>query len=275
MEIKLTSPSVVIKLLRENGIELNKAFGQHFLVDENIRRKIIEAANISKSDVVLEIGPGIGTLSQEIAPKAKKLWLIELEKRFIPILEKTLAGKNIEIIQGDALKIDISKLKPRPNKVISNLPYNIASPLIMKFLRQNPFISEQIVMVQQEIADRLTAKVNTKDYNALSVKVSYLARIRKLFSLSEQVFLPKPKVRSAVIYIKRYTNKAVDEHLFKVVEGVFRYRRKTIRKGLVTVGIEPKKVQDALENAGIESNKRPQNLTLEDYRLLSDELGPY
>ncbi len=266
VNIKLTSPSVVADILKENGIELNKAFGQHFLVDENIRRKIIEAANISKSDVVLEIGPGIGTLSQEIAPKAKNLWLIELEKRFIPILEKTLTGKNIEIIQGDALKIDISKLKSRPNKVVSNLPYNIASPLIMKFLRQNPFISEQIVMVQQEIADRLTAKVNTKDYNALSVKVSYLARIRKLFSLSEQVFMPKPKVRSAVIHIERYTNKAVDEHLFKVVEGVFRYRRKTIRKALVTVGIEPKKAQGALENAGIESSKRPQKLTLEDYR---------
>lgn len=271
--MKLTSPSTVINILSQYGLRLDKTYGQHFLVDENIRKKIIDASQLEKTDVVLEVGPGIGTLSTEIAPKVKKLWLIELEKHFIPILEQTLSEhENIHIKQADALKISYTGLKPLPNKVVSNLPYNIAAPLIMKLLSECPSISQMVVMVQEEMANRLTAKQDTADYGALTLKTSYLAQIRTLFKVSEQVFLPKPRVKSAVIYIQRYPDKVPDENLFEVINNTFRHRRKTIKRALLLAGFTATGVENALRKSGISTAKRPENLNLQNFQELARNL---
>lgn len=270
----LTSPRVVTELLEKYDLRLTKAYGQHFLIDANIRRKIIEAARFKKDDVVLEVGPGIGTLSQEIAPNVRKLWLIELEKRFIPILGQALAGrKNIEIKQADAMKQNYAKLSPRPNKIVSNLPYNIAAPLIINLLQKYPFISDYVLMIQDEMASRLTGKPSTKEYGALSVKIAYLAEIKYLFKVSNQVFLPKPKVASAVISLKRYRNKPVDTSLFKLIESAFAYRRKTIKSALALGGYEKEKIDKALGKAAIESNKRAEALSLKHFQSIAKYLN--
>lgn len=271
--MKLTSPSVVTKILHEHGITLTKAFGQHFLVDENIRRKIIEAATLKKNDVIMEIGPGIGTLSQEIAPKVRKLWLIELEKHFIPILRQTLLKQNnAQIIHADALKIKCSDLKPLPNKVVSNLPYNITAPLIVKLLSECPSIKKMVVMVQEEMAKRLTARADTADYGSLTLKVAYLGKVKNLFKVSEQVFLPKPRVKSAVIAIERYPQKVPDEKLFDLIGSTFRFRRKTIKRGLIMAGFNEEKAENALQKAGIDADKRPQSLSLQSFEELAKNL---
>jgi len=268
--MKLTSPSTVIKMLQEHGIKLTKVYGQHFLIDENIRRKIIQAANLSKNEVVLEVGPGIGTLSQEIAPQVKKLWLIELEKHFIPILNQTLSGNGgIEIKQADALRIDYRSLKPLPTKMVSNLPYNIAAPLIIKLLTQCPSISTYILMIPEEMGRRLTAKLGSAQYSALTIKIAYLADVKVLFKVSNQVFLPKPKVKSVVIQIKKLPDKQEDKPLFGIMEKAFRYRRKTIRNALLSAGFDRKQVESALQKAQIEPPTRPQNLTLSDFQKLA------
>lgn len=270
---KLTTPSTVNKLLKEHNLSLKKAYGQHFLIDDNIRQKIIQAAELSKNDVVLEVGPGIGTLSQEIAPKTKKLWLIELEKHFIPVLEHTLSEyENIQIEQADALRINYKDLDPSPNKVVSNLPYNIAAPLIITLLSECPSISKMVLMVQQEMAKRLTALPDTPDYGALSLKVTYLAKVRTLFKVSEQVFLPKPRVKSAVISVEKYPGKKVDQKLFKLIENTFRYRRKSIKRSLLMAGFGELQVENALKQANIDKNRRPQSFNLQIFQELAEAL---
>ncbi len=269
---KLTSPSVVIDILKKDGLRLTKRLGQHFLIDNNIRCKIIEAAKLKKQDVVLEVGPGIGTLSQEIAPNVKKLWLVELDKMFIPILKKTVAYDNAQIRHEDALKIDLDTLSPAPNKMVSNLPYNIAAPLIIKLLSESP-IDKFILMVQYEAATRLTAKPNNKDYGALTVKTAYFAEVKKLFDVSNQVFMPKPKVRSSVIELSRRPGRKKDDKLFKLINQLFSYRRKSLRKGLVLAGYPKDTVEKVLKEIGIDEKKRPENLSLDDFQVLANTLS--
>lgn len=271
--IKLTSPKTVLSILKKYDIRLDKAFGQHFLVDENIRNKIIQEANLTKDDVVLEVGPGIGTLSQEIAPRVRKLWLVELDKRFIPVLHETLSDKdNIDIIQDDALKVDYSKLKPKPTKIVSNLPYNIAAPLIMKLLNDVPSISDYTIMVQHEMANRLTAPRDSKDYSAITVKIAYFGEAKKLFKVSEQVFMPKPKVQSEIIKVERYNNKDKDERLFKIISETFKYRRKTLKNSLILAGFEKEQAEQALSEISAEKAQRPQNLDVNDFQKLAKVL---
>ncbi len=272
---KLTSPSVLTRLLDEHGLRPDKAFGQNFLIDENIRRKIIAAANLTSEDVVVEVGPGIGTLSQEIYSRVKKLWLIELDKRLIPPLNQTMAGSNnTEIIQADALRFDYSTLNPDPNKMISNLPYNIAAPLIIKMLTQTG-VQNFTLMVQDEMARRLAAKPSTKDYGALSVKIAYLSEVKILFKVGEQVFLPKPKVRSAVISINKKLHTKIDKHLIKVVESSFAYRRKSIKRALILSGFGARNVEEALVSSGIEAKQRAQDLELDDFKKLAFGLSEH
>jgi len=271
---KLTSPSIVIQILKQHNLTLTKTYGQHFLVDENIRRKIIEAAALNKDDIVLEVGPGIGTLSEKIAPEVKKLWLIELEKHFIPILKHTLTGNPAaEIMVADALKTDYGSLDPLPTKMVSNLPYNIAAPLIIKLLAECPSISKYTLMIPGEMGERLTAKLGSAHYSSLTLKISYLADVKVLFKVSNQVFLPKPKIKSVVIRIERHPNKQLDRPLFGVIEEAFRYRRKTIKNALLSAGFDRKHLDLALEKAQIEPTARPQNLTTPDFQKLAEFLN--
>lgn len=265
----LTSPSIVSEILAVHGLRLQKSFGQNFLIDNNIRRKILDAAQVSKSDVILEIGPGIGTLSQEIAPKSKKLWLIELDKRLIEVLSDTLSEYgNVETKQADALKVDFESLRPRPNKVISNLPYSIAAPLIVEMLEKYPFIESYTVMIQEEMARRITASPKTKEYGALGVKIAFLADVKYLFKVSENVFYPKPKIQSAVIGIKRKDTKS-DDFLFNLIESAFAYRRKSIQKALILSGYDKNIIARALIEAKIEKSTRAEELSLDRFTELS------
>ncbi len=269
---KLTNPSVVIGILKKAGLRLTKGLGQHFLVDENIRRKIIEAAELDSSDVVLEVGPGIGTLSQEIAPKVKKLWLIELDETFIPILKENVPSDNTEIRNEDALQIDSASLDPAPTKMVSNLPYNIAAPLIIRLLSETT-IERFVLMVQHEAAIRLSAGPHSKEYGALTVKIAYFAKIKKLFDVSNQVFLPKPNVRSAVIEITRRPGQKADARLFKLIRELFAHRRKSVKRGLILAGYNKEAAEKALQESGIDPKKRPENLVVVDFQALDASLA--
>ncbi|RJQ31924.1 MAG: ribosomal RNA small subunit methyltransferase A [Actinobacteria bacterium] len=252
----LANPSKTIEVLNKYDLCLTKLYGQHFLVDANIIRKIITSSNLNKKDDVVEIGPGIGTLSDEIAPKVKSLTLVELDKHFIAPLKYTLKSyQNVKILHKDALSLDYQKLKPGPNKLISNLPYNIASPLLIKILKEAPYIKTLVVMVQKEVGARLLAKPSTKQYGALTIKINYLAKPEKMFLVSKNVFLPKPKVDSMVVKLCRIRKwKKADEQLFDLINQSFVHRRKMLKKGPYP-------------------SKRAEELSLNDYLLIYKALS--
>ena len=271
----LTSPSVVLEIIKKFDLRLTKAYGQNFLVDKNILNKIIQAADLKKDDVVLEIGPGIGTLSHAIAEKIKKLYLVEIDKKLIGILKQTLEEhSNIEIIQADALRFDFSKLKPKPNKLVSNLPYNVASPLLIKVLTEMPSLAQLTVMIQKEMAQRLMANPKTKEYSGLSLKIRFLCETEKLFDVSKNVFLPKPKINSTVITLNKKPPLKVDQILlFSLLEKAFLHRRKSLRNSLLNWGkFNEAEIDDALKQSRVKKNQRAEELTLEQFTKIANYL---
>ena len=284
MNKRLYSPKYVKEIIDKYEFGFSKSLGQNFLIDGNVLNNIIKMGEITKEDLILEIGPGIGTLTEELALNSKKVVAVEIDKNLLPILDETLkAYDNIEIVHGDILKIDIEKLileklDGGPIKVVANLPYYITTPIIGKLLEENLNIQSIIVMIQKEVAHRIVAKPNTKDYGALSIFINFYTDPEIILKVPKTVFMPQPKVDSAVVKLnlKEELPNIDRELFFKVVKSAFGKRRKTILNSLSTgeLGLEKEIIKNVLEEANIPPNFRAENLKMEDFIKISETLPP-
>jgi len=280
---KLYAPTTIKKIMNETGFKFSKSLGQNFLIDEHIVENIVNAMDIQPDDIVIEIGPGIGTITKEAASRCSKVYAIEIDKSLIPILNKTLEeNDNVEIINNDILKIDIKELFEekdikRPVKVIGNLPYYITTPIIMKFLEEKVEMISFTTMIQKEVADRINAKPGKKDYGALSVAVQYYCEVDLVAQVPKTVFMPQPKVDSTVIKLTKREEPPVtldDEAMFfKVMRSGFQQRRKTLHNALSN-GLVMKKeiIEKALTNCDIDPKRRAETLSIQEFAKLSNEI---
>ena len=280
----LGNPGNTIEILQKYHFNFQKKFGQNFLIDSNVLENILTAADISKEDCVLEIGPGIGTMTQYLAESAREVIAVEIDKMLIPILKDTLSAySNVTIIQDDILKVDIQKLvndknDGKPIKVVANLPYYITTPIILGLFDSGVPLLSITIMVQKEVADRMQVGPGTKDYGALSLAVQFYAKPEIMLNVPATCFMPRPNVGSAVIKLERYQKKPVDvkdEHfMFQLIRASFNQRRKTLVNGL-SAGIPEitkEKVISALEKMNLSSTIRGEALTLEQFAALSNNL---
>ena len=285
-EPTLGNPQNTIEVLQKYNFVFQKKFGQNFLIDTHVLDKIIGSAEITKDDVVLEIGPGIGTMTQYLACAAKKVIAVEIDKALIPILEDTLSEyENVRVINHDVLKVDIAKLAEeenggKPIKVVANLPYYITTPIIMGLFENHVPIKSITVMVQKEVADRMQTGPGNKDYGALSLAVQYYADPYIVANVPPNCFMPRPKVGSAVIRLERYENPPVtveDEKLmFRLIRASFNQRRKTLANGLKNspeLDYTKEEIEAAIEALGRGASIRGEALTLEEFAKLADLLS--
>ena len=284
-EPTLGNPQNTIAVLQKYNFSFQKKFGQNFLIDTHVLDKIIRSAEITKEDMVVEIGPGIGTMTQYLACAAGKVAAIEIDKALIPILEDTLEGyENVQVINGDVLKVDIAKLAEeenggRPIKVVANLPYYITTPIIMGLFENHVPLKSITVMVQKEVADRRQVGPGTKEYGALSLAVQYYAKPYIVANVPPNCFMPRPKVGSAVIRLERYDEPPVqveDEKLmFRIIRASFNQRRKTLANGLKNspeLQFSKEEIEKAIEGIGKSVSVRGEALTLEEFAALSNLL---
>ena len=284
-EPTLGNPQNTIAVLQKYNFSFQKKFGQNFLIDTHVLDKIIRSAEITKEDMVVEIGPGIGTMTQYLACAAGKVAAIEIDKALIPILEDTLDGyENVQVINDDVLKVDIAKLAEeenggRPIKVVANLPYYITTPIIMGLFENHVPLKSITVMVQKEVADRMQVGPGTKDYGALSLAVQYYAKPYIVANVPPNCFMPRPKVGSAVIRLERYDEPPVqveDEKLmFRIIRASFNQRRKTLANGLKNspeLQFSKEEIEKAIEGIGKSVSVRGEALTLEEFAALSNLL---
>lgn len=272
-----------LAVINKYGFAFQKKFGQNFLIDENIVAKIVREAGVTKEDFVLEIGPGIGTMTQLLCENAREVAAVEIDKKLIPILEDTLSEyDNVTIINEDILKVDIAKLATdknagRPIKVVANLPYYITTPIIMGLFESHVPIDSITVMVQREVADRMQTGPGSKDYGALSLAVQYYARPEIVANVPPECFLPRPSVGSAVIRLVKHTVNPVtvkDEALmFKLIRASFNQRRKTLANGLNNsseITLPKQVITEAVEELGKGAAVRGESLTLAEFAELAD-----
>lgn len=285
-EPTLGSPQNTIAVLQKYNFAFQKKFGQNFLIDTHVLDKIIRSAEITPEDMVLEIGPGIGTMTQYLACAAGKVVAVEIDRALIPILEDTLDGfDNVTVLNEDILKVDIAELAERENggrpiKVVANLPYYITTPIIMGLFESEVPLDSITVMVQKEVADRMQVGPGTKDYGALSLAVQYYAEPYIVANVPPNCFIPRPAVGSAVIRLTRYQEKPVKVNdstfMFKIIRASFNQRRKTLQNGLYNsseLRIPKEKTVAALEEMGLTPTIRGEKLSLEEFAKLSDILG--
>lgn len=281
---RLYSPSYIKEILSSHGFRFSKSLGQNFLIDGNIVRNIVKKAGITKDDCVLEIGPGIGTLTEELALNAKKVLAVEIDRNLIPILDQTIGKyKNVEVIHNDILKVDIAKLideklEGGPIKVVANLPYYVTTPIIAKLIEEKLNIDSIVVMVQKEVAERMAAPPGSKIYGSLSVLIDYYTRPEIILSAPKTVFMPQPKIASSVIKlnIKSELADVESEKLFKVVRASFSKRRKTILNALSTYGfdIEKDTIRACLDQCGISHSERAERISTEEFIRITKCLPP-
>ena len=282
---KLSNPQVTIQTIKKYEFAFQKKFGQNFLIDDHVITKIINAAEITKDDLVLEIGPGIGTMTQYLAESARKVIAVEIDKNLIPILGETLAEyDNVTVINEDILKLDINRLVEeenagKPIKVVANLPYYITTPIIMGLFESHVPLQSITVMVQKEVADRMQVGPGSKDYGALSLAVQYYAKPYIAANVPPNCFIPRPGVGSAVIRLTRYEEPPVtvkDESLmFKLIRASFNQRRKTLANGLknsAELDYTKEEIEAAIEALGRGASIRGEALTLEEFAKLADFL---
>ena len=285
-EPTLGNPQNTIAVLQKYNFSFQKKFGQNFLIDTHVLDKIIASAEITKDDMVLEIGPGIGTMTQYLACAAWKVVAVEIDKTFIPILEDTLSEyDNVQIINQDVLKVNLAKLAEeenggKPIKVVANLPYYITTPIIMGLFENHVPLKSITVMVQKEVADRMQVGPGTKDYGALSLAVQYYAKPYIVANVPPNCFMPRPKVGSAVIRLERYEEPPVqvtDEKLmFRIIRASFNQRRKTLVNGLKNspeIQFTKEEIEAAIETLGKGASVRGEALTLEEFARLSNVLS--
>ena len=278
-------PRNTIEVLQRHHFTFQKKYGQNFLIDPNVLDRVVRAADITAEDCVLEIGPGIGTMTQRLAERAGKVAAVEIDRNLIPILEETLAPyPNVTIINEDILKLDLRQLaeemwEGRPMKVVANLPYYITTPIVMGLLEGEALLHSITVMVQREGADRMQAGPGTKDYGALSLAVQYYARPEIVANVPPNCFLPRPNVGSAVIRLTRYEEPPVqvadEKKLFALIRASFNQRRKTLANSLGNAAglkVSREQVTGALEELGLSATIRGEALTLEQFAALGNLL---
>ncbi len=282
---KLSNPQVTIATIKKYDFAFQKKFGQNFLIDEHVLNKIIAAAGVTKDDMVLEIGPGFGTMTQYLAETAREVVAVEIDKALIPVLNETLADyDNVTIINDDILKVDIEKLvhernDGRPVKVVANLPYYITTPIIMGLLENHVPVDNITVMVQKEVAERMQAGPGTKDYGALSLAVQYYAEPYIAANVPPNCFIPRPNVGSAVIRLNLFEKPPVEvkdeKFMFQIIRASFNQRRKTLQNSVVNGGVPVTKEQiiKALNDMGLSESIRGEALSLEQFAKLSNLLS--
>ena len=284
----LGTPGKTVQILKKYNFTMQKKYGQNFLVDTNVLEGIVEASGITRQDCVLEIGPGIGTMTQYLAESAREVVAVEIDKALIPILEDTLSSyHNITVVNEDILKVDIRRLAEERNggapiKVVANLPYYITTPILMELFESGVPLERVTVMVQTEVAQRMQVGPGTKEYGALSLAVQFYAEPKILMQVSPSCFMPRPKVGSAVIRLQTYEQppvKAKDEALlFAIIRASFNQRRKTLQNGLSHVpelGISKEITAKVLTEMGLPASVRGEALTLEQFAELTDRVLAY
>ena len=279
----LGNPKNTIEVLQKYHFNFQKKFGQNFLINTSILEEIIDAAEITKEDFVLEIGPGIGTMTQYLCEAAREVVAVEIDTNLIPILGDTLSAyDNVEVMNADILKVDIAKLADernggKPIKVVANLPYYITTPIIMGLFESHVPIDSIKIMVQKEVADRMQEGPGSKEYGALSLAVQYYAKPEIVVNVPPSCFMPQPKVGSAVIRLTRHENPPVDvdneKLMFQVIRASFNQRRKTLANGLNNFGsfsLGKEEIQKSIEELGVPVNIRGEALSLEQFAKLSN-----
>jgi len=283
----LGNPTNTIAILQQYDFNFQKKYGQNFLIDSNILEKIIDAAGVNKNDCVLEIGPGIGTMTQYLCENAREVVAVEIDKKLIPILEQDTLSvyHNVTIINEDILKVDINaivqeKNNGNPIKVVANLPYYITTPIIMGLFESHVPLESITIMVQKEVAERMQVGPGTKDYGALSLAVQYYAEPQVMLTVPASCFMPRPNVDSAVIKLTRHDNPPVvvsDEKLmFDIIRASFNQRRKTLVNGLSNaagLNIKKEQVLSVLEKMGLSPTIRGEALTLGEFAELVELLS--
>ena len=281
---RLSSHQATKEVVQKHNFKFSKSLGQNFLIDTNVIDRILEGARVKEGDYVIEVGPGIGTLTKEMGRSAEKVVAIEIEKTLIPILEETLEDfPNIEVINQDILKVNVQelvkeKLNGGPVKLVANLPYYITTPIVMKFLEEDIPVTDIVVMVQKEVADRMNAKPNTKDYGALSVAVQYYCDTEIVAKAPRHMFMPQPNVDSTVIglHVREEQIYHVDNEdiFFKTVKASFGQRRKTLLNSLGGLGFLSKdQIKEALKEANIDEKRRGETLSIEEFASLSNAVN--
>ena len=283
MEHRLGNPKNTIEVIQKYEFAFQKNFGQNFLIDTHVLEKIVSAAGVTKDDMVLEIGPGIGTMTQYLAEAARQVVAVEIDDNLIPILKDTLKEwDNVTVIHDDILKVDIRGLaeqynEGRPIKVVANLPYYITTPIIMGLFEQNVPIDNITVMVQKEVADRMQVGPGSKDYGALSLAVQYYAQPYLVANVPPNCFIPRPNVGSAVIRLTRYPQPPVQVQdsalMFKLIRASFNQRRKTLQNGLNNspdVPFSKEQIAAAIASLGLPEAVRGEKLTLEQFAGLAN-----
>ena len=280
---RLSSHRATKDVVEKHGFKFSKSLGQNFLIDDNVIDRILAGARLSEGDKIIEVGPGIGTLTREMGKVADKVVAIEIDKTLIPILRETLGEfDNIEVVNQDILKVDVEtlvkeKLDGGPVKLVANLPYYITTPIVMKFLEEDIPVTDIVVMVQKEVADRMNAQPSTKDYGALSLAVQYYARPQIIANVPPNCFMPRPKVGSAVIQLVRYEEPPVqvdnEKLMFRLIRASFNQRRKTLVNGLKNsqeLDFSKEEIEKAMAETGIPVNVRGEALTLAEFADLAN-----
>ena len=278
-------PQNTIDILKKYDFHFQKKFGQNFLIDTHVLEKIIDAAGVTKDDFVLEIGPGIGTMTQYLCERAREVMAVEIDDKLIPILADTLSAyDNVTVVNEDILKLDIDQIARehndgKPIKVVANLPYYITTPIIMGLFESHVPLESVTVMVQKEVADRMQAGPGTKDYGALSLAVQYYSEAEIVANVPPNCFMPRPNVGSAVIRLTSHKKPVAvknEKLMFDIIRASFNQRRKTLVNGLYNVGGLNKSKEElaaVLESIGLAANVRGETLTLEQFAALSDALS--
>ena len=279
----LGNPKNTIEVLQKYNFNFQKKFGQNFLIDTHVLEEIIDAAQITKDDFVLEIGPGIGTMTQYLCEAAREVVAVEIDTNLIPILKDTLSAyNNVEVLNQDILKVDIASLarernNDRPIKVVANLPYYITTPIIMGLFESHVPIDSITIMVQKEVADRMQEGPGSKEYGALSLAVQYYAKPEIVVNVPPSCFMPQPKVGSAVIRLTRHEQSPVqvdnEKLMFQVIRASFNQRRKTLANGLNnfgSFGLSKEEIQSCIEELGVPVNIRGEALSLEQFAELAN-----
>jgi len=277
-----------VEILKKYNIKLQKRFGQNFLTDTHVLDKIITAADITKDDFVLEIGPGIGTMTQCLCENARQVMAVEIDSALIPVLADTLSGyNNVEVVNNDILKMDINRIVYEKNngnaiKVVANLPYYITTPIIMGLFESHIPLESITVMVQKEVAGRMKAEPGTKDYGALSLAVKYYASAETAANVPANCFVPRPNVDSAVVHLSCHSMPPVkvkdEKFMFQLIRASFNQRRKTLQNGIAndaSLGISKVQVAQALKEMGLAENTRGETLTLWQFAKLGNILFYY
>ena len=283
---RLSSHRATKEVVNKHNFKFSKSLGQNFLIDDNVIDRILQGARLSETDRIIEVGPGIGTLTREMGKVAENVVAIEIDKTLIPILKETLADlDNVEVVNEDILKVDVKglineKLNGGPVKLVANLPYYITTPIVMKFLEEDIPVTDIVVMVQKEVADRMNAKPSTKDYGALSVAVQYYCDTEIVAKAPRHMFVPQPNVDSIVIglHVRDEKKYVVDNEdiFFKTVKASFGQRRKTLLNSLGGLGFLSKdEIREALQAANIDEKRRGETLSIDEFANLSNEINKF